>query len=202
MYGYERIGAVVPPAVHFGALSARQAERRLAREVLVGLGHAEAMPTPFLAPEDLTRSGLDDEPISITNPLIADESVLRTSLLPCLLKTIAYNASHRYAGVALFEVGHVFRRPKEPQPLPDEHERLAVAIAGAEAPAAVEAWEALAEALAVRDRALVAEVQPGLHATRSASVLVGGERIGALGEVDPTVLANHGITERVAWLEI
>src|SRR5205823_5336586 len=56
MYGYERIGAVVPPAVHFGALSARQAERRLAREVLVGLGHAEAMPTPFLAPEDLTRS--------------------------------------------------------------------------------------------------------------------------------------------------
>jgi phenylalanyl-tRNA synthetase beta chain len=202
MYGYERIGAVVPPAVHFGALSERQAERRLARDVLIGLGYAEAMPMPFLAPDDLTRSGLADEPITITNPLIADESVLRTSLLPGLLKTIAYNESHRNAGVALFEIGHVFRRPDEPQPLPDEHEHLAVAIAGAEAPAAVEAWQALATALAVDDRALAADVLPGMHATRAAAVVVAGERIGVAGEVDPAVLANHGITERVAWVEI
>ncbi len=202
MYGYERIGAIVPPAVHYGALSERQAERRLARDVLVGLGYAEAMPMPFLAPEDLTRSGLTDDPITITNPLIADESVLRTSLLPGLLKTIAYNESHRNTGVALFEVGHIFRRPTEPQPLPDEREHLAVVIAGAEAPAAVEAWEALATALAVTDRTLVADPQPGLHATRSAAVVVAGERIGAVGEVDPTVLADHGITERVAWVEI
>ncbi len=111
MYGYERIGAIVPPAVHYGALSERQAERRLARDVLVGLGYAEAMPMPFLAPDDVTRSGLADEPITITNPLIADESVLRTSLLPGLLRTISYNESHRNTGVALFEIGHVFRRP-------------------------------------------------------------------------------------------
>jgi phenylalanyl-tRNA synthetase beta chain len=202
MYGYERIAPVVPPAVHFGALSERQQERRLAREVLVGLGYAEAMPMPFLAPDDLIRSGLEDDPISITNPLIADESVLRTSLLPGLLKTVAYNESHRNAGVALFEIGRVFRRPIEPQPLPDEREHLAVAIAGAEAPAAVEAWEALATALAVRDRTLVAASHPGLHATRSASVVVTGETVGAVGEVDPAVLANHGITERVAWFEI
>ena len=71
--------------------------------------------------------------------------MLRTSLLPGLLKTIAYNESHRNMGVELFEIGHVFRRPPEPQPLPDEREHLAVAIAGSEAPAAVEAWEALAD---------------------------------------------------------
>jgi phenylalanyl-tRNA synthetase beta chain len=202
MYGYERIGAVVPPAVHFGALSIRQAERRQARDVLVGLGYAEAMPMPFLAAGDLTRSGLDDDPITITNPLIAEESVLRTSLLPGLLKTIAYNESHRNTGVALFEIGHVFLRPSEPQPLPDEREHLAVAIAGAEAPAAVEAWEALATALAVPDRSLVAEVRPGLHATRSAAIVVAGETVGALGEVDPGVLAAHDIGERVAWVEL
>jgi len=202
MYGYERIGAVVPPAVHYGALSDRQIERRLARDVLVGLGFAEAMPMPFLAPDDVTRSGLADDPITITNPLIADESVLRTSLLPGLLKTITYNESHRNTGAALFEIGHVFRRPIEPQPLPDEHENLAVAIAGSEAPAAVEAWEALAGALAVDDRSLVADVLPGLHATRAAAVVVAGERIGVVGEVDPAVLVDHGITERVAWLEL
>jgi len=60
----------------------------------------------------------------------------------------------------------------------------------------------LASALAVHDRSIVAAEQSGLHATRSAAVVVAEERIGAVGEVDPTVLANHGITERVAWVEV
>ena len=38
LYGYERIGAIVPPAVHFGALSVRQAERRLAATCSSGWG--------------------------------------------------------------------------------------------------------------------------------------------------------------------
>src|SRR4029077_3341563 len=86
-YGYERIGAVVPPAVHFGGLSVRQADRRAARDVLVGLGLSEALPMPFLAPDDVKRAELPDDVITITNPLIADESVMRPSLLPGLLKT-------------------------------------------------------------------------------------------------------------------
>jgi phenylalanyl-tRNA synthetase beta chain len=201
-FGYERIGAVVPPAVHFGGLSAHQADRRAVRDVLVGLGLSEALPMPFLAPSDLKRAELPYEAISITNPLIADESVLRTSLLPGLLKTIAYNESHRASEVALFELGHVFRNPAQPQPLPDERDHLAVAIAGAEAPTAVEVWQALGDALAVPDRELVTADAPGLHPTRTASVIVAGEHIGSVGEVHPRVLEAFAITERVAWLEI
>jgi phenylalanyl-tRNA synthetase beta chain len=204
MYGYERIGAQVPPAVHFGALSARQADRRTVRNVLVGLGLAEALPMPFLAPGDIARSGLADDGITITNPLIAEESVLRTSLLPGLLKTIAYNESHRNTGVELFEIGHVFRRPTRPQAqaLPDEREHLGVALAGQEAPAGVDVWDALADALALDDHELVAAAIPGLHPTRAANVVVAGEVVGGVGEVDPRVLAAHGITERVAWFEV
>ncbi|MEY2422664.1 MAG: phenylalanyl-tRNA synthetase beta chain [Acidimicrobiaceae bacterium] len=201
-YGYERIGAIVPPAVHFGGLSVHQADRRAVRDVLVGLGLAEALPMPFLAPNDLQRAELPYEAITITNPLIAEESVLRTSLLPGLLKTIAYNESHRSSDVALFELGHIFRVPAEPQPLPDEREHLAVAIAGAEGPMAVEIWQALGDALDVPDRALVTADAPGMHPTRTASVLVGGEQIGSVGEVHPRVLEAFEITERVAWLEI
>ena len=184
-YGYERIGAVVPPAVHFGGLSVRQAERRAVRDVLVGLGLSEALPMPFLAPDDVKRAELPYEAITITNPLIADESVLRTSLLPGLLKTIAYNESHRASGVPLFELGHIFRVPGRPQSLPDEREHLAVAIAGAEAPTAVEIWQALADALAVADRDLVSAEAPGMHPTRTASVIVAGVHIGSVGEVHP-----------------
>ncbi|MEY2433995.1 MAG: phenylalanyl-tRNA synthetase beta chain, partial [Acidimicrobiaceae bacterium] len=201
-YGYERIGAVVPPAVHFGGLSVRQADRRAVRDVLVGLGLAEALPMPFLAPDDLKRAELPYDAITITNPLIADESVLRTSLLPGLLKTIAYNESHRSADVDLFELGHIFRAPAQPQPLPDEREHLAVAVSGAEAPTAVEIWQALSDALDVPDRELVATEAPGLHPTRTASVIVAGEEIGWIGEVHPRVLEAFDVAGRVAWLEI
>jgi phenylalanyl-tRNA synthetase beta chain len=201
-FGYVNIGSEMPPAVRFGRLSARQSDRRHARDVLVGLGLAEAMPMPFLAPTDLRRSGLTDDGITITNPLIADESVLRTSLLPGLLKTLAYNESHRVLGAGLFEIGHVFRRPATEQPLPDEREHLAAAVAGEEAPAAVQLWESLASALAINERELRAAEVPGLHPTRTAEILVQGEVVGAVGEVDPGVLAAHGISERVAWLEV
>ena len=53
------------------------------------------MPLPFLAPGDLRAAGLDEAGITLTNPLAAEESVLRTSLRPGLLKSVAYNASHR-----------------------------------------------------------------------------------------------------------
>ena len=48
----------------------------------VGLGITEAMPNPFLAPGDLERAGLDSDGLAIANPLVAEESVLRTSLRP------------------------------------------------------------------------------------------------------------------------
>ena len=50
--------------------------------------------------------------------------MLRTALLPGLVGAVAYNWSHRNHGVALFEIGHVFRRPTDPSAeLPDERER-------------------------------------------------------------------------------
>src|SRR5581483_9656549 len=142
-YGYDRIGQEIPTAPRIGRLSERQLERRQVRAVLVGLGLAEALPTPFLAPGDLTRTGLADDGIRVTNPLVAEESVLRTSLLPGLLKAVLHNESHRVEHAALFEIGHVFRRPDRPQSLPDEREHLALPVAGEGAPIAVQHWEAI-----------------------------------------------------------
>jgi phenylalanyl-tRNA synthetase beta chain len=201
-YGYERIGLDMPTAPRIGRLTDRQQDRRRVRNVLVGLGLAEALPTPFLAPGDLARSGLPDIGITVTNPLVADESVLRTSLMPGLLKTILGNESHRVAGAELFEIGHVFLPGPPSSELPDEREHVAVAMAGAEAPAAVARWLALVEALDVHAAELVSATRPGLHPTRTATVTVAGEELGAVGEIHPGVLSAWGIKERVAWLEV
>lgn len=199
--GYGRIGRTQPRVVRTGALTERQRERRLVREVMVGLGIDEAMPMPFLEPGDLERTGSPVPGIRITNPLAAEESVLRTSLRPGLVKAVAYNASHRNTGVRLFEVGKVFRAV-DGQELPDEPEHLAVVLAGADAFEAVGVWRVLVEALAVADVRLDQMVVGGLHPTRSARLLVAGEAVGIVGELDPAVLAGFGIAERVACLEV
>jgi len=202
-HGYSRLGKTVPRSPITGALTQRQLDRRWLRAVLVGRGITEAMPMPFLAPGELARCGLPDDGIRITNPLVAEQSVLRTSLLPGLVGAVAYNWSHRNHGVRLFEIGHTFARPAAPDAeLPDEREVLAAVLAGAEAPEAVHLWRFVAEALGVDGVDLANAEVPGLHPTRSARLSHGGTPLGSLGEIDPAVLEAYGIGERVAYLEI
>jgi phenylalanyl-tRNA synthetase beta chain len=213
-HGYTELGRTVPRSPSTGHLSARQLDRRALRRALVGLGLAEAMPMPFLAPGELARCGLPDDGITIANPLVAEQSVLRTALLPGLVAAVAHNWSHRNTGVGLFEIGHIFRRPGSADAeLPDEREALAVILGGREAPEAVAVWRVIAEVLALRGVTIGNEAAPGMHPTRSATLRHGtprppgavadhGELVGVLGEIDPAVLEAHGIGERVAYLEI
>jgi phenylalanyl-tRNA synthetase beta chain len=45
-------------------------------------------------------------------------------------------------------------------------------------------------------------VPDGLHPTRSATLSLGRDVVGAVGEIHPDVLDAFGVTERVAWLEL
>ena len=199
LWSYSRIARTVSKSPHPGGLTVRQRGRRRVHEVLSGFGLMEAMPLPFLAPGDLERCGLPPGGITVTNPLVAEESVMRTSLRPGLLKAVAYNAARRQPGVALFEVGHV-HAPDDGE-LPTEDDHVAVALAGCEAPAAAELWERLRRAMPFVPTEVRNEATAGMHPTRSAVLIAGGETVGVLGEVDPAVTEAFDIAERVAWLE-
>ena len=211
LHGYERIARTLPRSTITGALTPYQHDRRRIRDAMVGLGLDEVMPVPFLAPGDLERAGLPADGITVTNPLVAEESVMRASLRPGILKTLAYNASHRLHGLGLFEIGHVYRTPApvggEVSRLPDEREHLAVALGGRDAGEAVAVWSALADALDARHYQLVADGPAGLHPTRTARIEVddpssGTVVVGHVGEVDPGALAAYDIADRVGWLEV
>jgi phenylalanyl-tRNA synthetase beta chain len=199
-HGYANLGKTVPKSTLHGGLSVRQQRRRLLRQVLLGLGVSEAMPNPFLAPDALAKAELFGPTITITNPLVVEESVLRTSLRPGLLEAVAYNESHRRAGVKLFEIGHVY--PPGSGELPDEYEALCVVLAGADATAAMSVWREVSAALGFGARIDQTRVPAGLHATRSAVLQAGKEPMGAVGEVDPVVLERFSVGERVAILEL
>ncbi|HQV58637.1 MAG TPA: phenylalanine--tRNA ligase subunit beta, partial [Ilumatobacteraceae bacterium] len=199
-YGYGNVGKTVPKSTLHGTLSPVQQRRRRLRHVLLGLGIDEAMPNPFLADDDLHRAMLDGPVVRIVNSLVADESVLRTSLRPGLLKAIAFNESHRQPQVRLFEVGRVY--PPGQGELPDEHEVLCVVLAGSDATAAMAVWREIASAMSLGARVDQTQPPPGLHPTRSATLLVGRDVVGTIGEVHPDVLEAFHVDERVAIIEL
>ena len=200
LHGYAALGKTVPKSTVPGGLSAVQQRRRRLRQVLLGLGISEAMPHPFLTEGDLDRAGLPGDAVRLVNPLVVGDDVLRTSLRPGMLKALEFNQSHRRSGVSLFEVGHAY--PPGSGELPDEHEALCVVLAGRAAPAAVEVWRELASAMGWGARVDQGAVPAGLHPTRSATLSLGRDVVGAVGEVHPDVLDEYGVTERVALLEL
>lgn len=200
-YGYDRIGKSVPKSAVHGRLSTMQARRRLLRRVLVGMGLNEAMPSPFLAPGDLSDVGIsEDNVLHISNPLAAEESVLRTSLRPGLLRSVQYNISHRAPHIALWEIGHIY--PKDEGSLPDETEQLCVLVVGAGVETAVAQWNTIADSLEVGANLDQSRVPDGLHGTRSASLTRGKKIIGVVGEIDPAITSEWGIADRISCLEL
>lgn len=200
-HGYEHIPVRRLDTVGPGSLSAVQRRRRLVRDVLVGLGCAEVMPNPILREGALARVGLaEHDAPRLANPLVADESILRTSLRPGLIDVVARNLDQRVEGVAVFEIGHVY--PRGGEILPDEREHLGVMFAGSDASAAIRTWVEVGAALGVGAR-LDQDVRPdGLHPGRSATLRQGRTEVGVVGEIDPGVLESIGIEGRVAYLEV
>ncbi len=201
-FGYPNLGTAVPNSTMHGRLSLMQQRRRLLRQVLVGLGLAEAITDSFLSDAALADAQLSDDAIHITNPLVTDEDVLRPSMRPGMLKAIAFNESHRRNGVSLFEIGHVYPPGDRSGELPPEYEGLAIALAGRDATAAMALWRELVSVMGFGARVDQTIVPAGLHPTRSATLSVGRDIVGAVGEIHPAVLAAFDVSERVAWLEV
>jgi phenylalanyl-tRNA synthetase beta chain len=209
LHGYSRIPLRVPASPNVGRLTPYQHDRRQVRGIVAGTGASEAWTASLLAPGDHAAVGLEGPSVEVENPQAIEESVLRRTLLPGMLRALAFNMSHRYPDLRLFEIGHVFEWPLRGDPLPDETEHLGVALAWPDddARSVVEVWRALCEALRVESVSMEAAPRPGLHPTRSARLVVRdtGAELGGLGEVDPDVLSAFGLgarNGRVGWIEV
>lgn len=200
--GYDTLGKRVSQSTQPGGLSAMQQRRRALRDVVLSFGASEAMPNPFLAPGDHERAGvvLDTPALALENPLVAEESVLRTSLRPGMLKALSFNVAHRANNISLYELGHVY--PDGSGELPDEHEQLCIMAVGADASTAVGWWSQIVAVFGVGAQLDQSRVPSGYHATRSATLARGKQVVGFVGEVDRLVLAEYGIDDCVACLEV
>ena len=209
MFGYDNIVRRTLKTDLVGALTPYQHDSRRVGARLAASGAEEVWTATLISPADLERTGSPPEAVGVTNPMVKEESVLRPSLLPGLLRALAYNASHRNPAVRLFEIGHVFGLPRPGQVLPYERTHLGGAFAaeGDDARTPVQILDELVVLLRINPAAVelrAASNLAGLHPTRSALIIGAGTGfpIGSVGEVDPGVAAAWGVDRRVGWLQV
>ncbi|GHE42419.1 phenylalanine--tRNA ligase beta subunit [Streptosporangium violaceochromogenes] len=112
--GYEKLPSILPAAPAGAGLTEGQRLRRRVGRALAASGYVEILAYPFAGERDFDALQLpaDDErrlAVRLANPLSEDEPLMRTTLLPGLLKTLVRNVGRGFGDVALFETGLVYR---------------------------------------------------------------------------------------------
>ncbi|HLX99745.1 MAG TPA: phenylalanine--tRNA ligase subunit beta, partial [Roseiarcus sp.] len=89
-------------------LTLMQKRTRLAKRTLAALGAREAVTWSFVSKEAAKLFGGGSPSLALANPIAADLSDMRPSLIPGLVAAAERNARRGSSDVALFEVGQVF----------------------------------------------------------------------------------------------
>ncbi len=222
LWGMDRVEPTLPAARnHAGGLKPDQKRLRKIVQTLRGLGMNETKTYCFASEEDFKNLNLTEEgrgqAVEIINPLVADQSLMRRSIIPGLLKSVSYNLHHGIPNVALFELGRLFFGDSE-KSQPEEVEYVSGVLCGKWQE---DGWnirteeldffdvkgivEELIHALRIeKGRFVVAEPEkyPWLQPGRAAELRIGKKTIGWLGNIHPLSLKNFDIDCDVVAFEL
>jgi phenylalanyl-tRNA synthetase beta chain len=184
-------------------LTAIQLRTRRAKRALAARGLVEAVTWSFISKPAAELFGGGSSELALANPIAADLSDMRPSLLPGLIAAAQANGDRGFPDVALFEVGQIFRG--------DRPEDQFVAASGVRhgfasskglgrhwsGAAPADAFDAKADAFAVLAASgapmQALQIVPGgpnwLHPGRSGTIQIGPQNIlGYFGELHPRAL--------------
>jgi len=222
IWGMERVEMTLPGGR--GRIGLETAEQALSRRIgatLRALGLNETMTYAFASPDDQTRLRMPlpdyQQAVELLNPIHVEHSVLRRSLIPGLLRSVAYNLKHGVDQVHLYEHGTVFATA-EGRKLPKERSLVAGVLTGSwnepswnDPAVALDFYdgkgviENLARELAIahlRFKEYAACEATWLQPGRAAEVYAGSVKLGWLGEVHPSVAAEFEIALPVVAFEL
>lgn len=199
-----------------------RAEKRL-RIGLTAAGVDEAVNLAFVDPTLLKHVRPSPTPLALRNPLASDLSVLRTTLLPGLLRNLAHNQRHSAETIRLYELGRIYLPLEKPSKhaqgsadfvVDEEPRRLGIVMTGRRDRGwtggrdAVDFYdlkgtvETALEAIGRPDAAVVPASADYLHPRASAALLLDGRVVGHLGELHPLVAQAFDLTGRVYVAEL
>ncbi|SHI13215.1 phenylalanyl-tRNA synthetase beta subunit [Bradyrhizobium erythrophlei] len=184
-------------------LTSIQLRTRRAKRALAARGMVEAVTWSFISKPHAELFGGGQPELALANPIAADMSDMRPSLLPGLVAAVQANANRGFPDVALFEVGQIFRG--------DRPEDQLIAASGVRhgfasskgmgrhwsGSATADALDAKADAFAVLAAAgapmqalqVVSGGASWLHPGRSGTIQIGPQNVlGYFGELHPRAL--------------
>lgn len=195
MIGYDSIAPQAPlmPVTVPPSGEERIFERGV-RSMLAAQGFTEVHNYSFLSEEQVRDLGFDPAGhLAVKNPIAADQSLMRRSLVPGIFKNLRENSRH-FDSFRLFEIGReVHPEMRNAGALPAEIAHLAAAMyAREEGVANLFELKRVAECLMPG-----AEVRPATprvfeHPARSAEVHWRERAVGRLFELHPSLLAGRG----------
>ena len=222
LWGMDLVPPTLPASPNrVGSLTEGQKLNRIINRTLTAAGLNETTTYSFADPHELEQLRMSSEglgdPVELINPMNAEQSVMRQTIIPGLLRSVAYNQAHGVKNVQLYETGVVFSA-HEGSKKPKEKQKVAGVLAGAmreamwNAPAVPFDFfdgkgvvESLARELALpklRFKALSSEEAPHLQPGRAAQVLSGGSVLGWVGELHPLAVAAYEAEAPVVAFEL
>ena len=214
LYGYDRLPVRYPAArLAPQAQSEAQASLPLLRRLLVARGYQEAITYSFIEPELFSAFHPELKALTLANPISAELSVMRASLLPGLLKALQHNLNRQQDRVRLFESGLSFVGQLDDL---KQERMLAGVITGARLP---ELWthgkesvdfydikadvEALLAAAGDRDSfTFVPCQQHAFHPGQCARIERNGQAVGFVGTLHPQLATELDIDQQVLMFEV
>src|SRR5215831_16193515 len=185
-------------------LTSIQVRTRKAKRALAARNLVEAITWSFIAKPQAELFGGGEPELAIANPIAAELSDMRPSLIPGLVAAAQRNGDRGFADVGLFEVGQIFRGDQ-----PQDQLTAAAGIRRALAKPSgfgrhwsrrdgeVDAFDAKADAIGVLVAAGAApqalQIVPGgpawFHPGRSGTIQIGPQNVlGHFGELHPNAL--------------
>jgi phenylalanyl-tRNA synthetase beta chain len=162
-------------------------QHRAVREALKGQGFTEVSNYSFISDADAAMFGYSTEKLlQVANPIVAEQKYLRPNLLPGIRRNLVDN-SRFFADFRLFEIGREYHKAKDGKPL--ERTYLMVAIYSRDSSGNVLEMKRVAQYVSP-DFMVVPEKGSGktMHPERAAHIEVGGQRVGSLYELHPSLL--------------
>lgn len=212
MYGYDHIENTLlkDASITVGGLNKEQKDLDKAKNYLVSQGFSEAITYSFVSEKEYELFNLDKQSdeykfVKILNPLGEDLSVMRTALLPSLVRVIANNVNKKNLSGRLFEFAKTYNPKSLPlTELPVENEVLALGMFGNVDFFTIKGVvEGFLEAVGATFKVdFIKCVRSYMHPTRSAEIVIGNRSIGYIGELNPVTAEKLGVDKRLYVGEI
>jgi phenylalanyl-tRNA synthetase beta chain len=195
-----------------------QTRTRKAKRALATRGMVEAVTWSFVSKREAELFGGGQPALALANPIAAELSDMRPSLIPGLITAAQRNADRGFADTALFEVGQIFKGDQ-----PDDQFTAATGLRHALAKpdgsgrfwsskaGSVDTFDAKADVFAVLAAAgtpmQALQIVPGgpawFHPGRSGTIQMGPKNVlGVFGELHPRTLAALKIEGPVVAFEV